>query len=389
MALHSLHRYASLARQKASASLRSVFSTKGHSSSFLVAISKRKFLTSDPSAGQVKEFSILGGATIINHQEGLFDAFGGDSSDDEGYVTATEDHREFEDRDSDNSSNEAAEDGWRRTQDGMLKGFSTDYGQNWDLRTRSHEDHSRMDVLGFRPVSELRDSVIDSETEEVDDATLLRFLKARNMDVAKASEMFSKDWRWRTQFAPKGFISEDGISHQLKAEKTFLQGLDRRGRPLMVVIGAKHFSRGREMEEFKRYCFYCIEKVIASMPEGVEQFVTIFDAGETGYRNMDTSASLTMVDFLQAHYPERMSQLFLVHVSSWFRGAYKLVEPAVDVVTRKKIMFVSDNEMESTLQQEIGEECLPKVYGGTADFIPIQYAQVNRESYPCRALTSQ
>lgn len=36
-----------------------------------------------------------------------------------------------------------------------------------------------------------------------------------------------------------------------------------------------------------------------SMPEGKEQFVTIFDAGATGYRNMDTSASLMMADFLQ------------------------------------------------------------------------------------------
>lgn len=80
---------------------------------------------------------------------------------------------------------------------------------------------------------------------------MLRFLKARSMDVAKASDMFIKDWRWRNQFAPQGYFSEDVVSHQLEAEKTFLQGIDKEGRPLLVIIGAKHFSKGREMEEFK------------------------------------------------------------------------------------------------------------------------------------------
>ncbi|CAM6105613.1 unnamed protein product [Calypogeia fissa] len=394
MVLHSIHRYASSARHKTAASLRSVFSSHGHSkvSSMVLALSKRSFMNSDINPGDVQDFPNSGGVMIINQQEGIFDAFDGDSSDDEGYVTASEDCREFEERDSDDSSNEAAEDA-RRTKDCMQEGVPKDYGQKWDLQSRSNGSHTGMEISELRPVSELRDTVIDLESEErlkeVDDATLLRFLKARNMDVAKASEMFIKDWRWRGQFAPKGFIAEDEISRQLLAEKAFLQGLDRKGRPLMILIGAKHFSKGRDMDEFKRYCFYCIERVIASMPAGVEQFVTIFDSGSTGYRNMDTSASLMMVDFLQAHYPERMSKLFLVHWSSLFQGAYRLVEPAVDIDTRKKIVFVVDKEMESILTEEIGGECLPKAYGGMADFIPIQYAQINSEAFPCRAVSCQ
>lgn len=395
MPLHSIHRAASIATHKTYASIRSVFTSHGHSKSspIFVTISEKSLLISQTSLDKVGDAPSEDGRSRINHEERIFDAFDGSdsSSDDDGYYTACEDCREFEEnRDSDFSTREGED--VRQTEYGMHEGFSKDNGQKWDEQSRPTGKRSGLEISDSYPVSELRDSVIDSESEErlkeVDDATLLRFLRARKMDVAKASDMFIKDWRWRNQFAPQGCISEDAVSRQLEAEKAFLQGIDKKGRPLLVIIGAKHFSKDRDLEEFKRYCYYCIEKVIASMPAGKEQYVILFDSAGTGFRNVDTSASLMMADFLQAHYPERMAKLFLVNTSTLFHGVYKLIEPAVDPITRTKIIMVNDTEMETLFTEEIGKEILPRAYGGTADLIPIQYAKINKESYPCKAIYS-
>ena len=82
----------------------------------------------------------------------------------------------------------------------------------------------------------------------------MRFLIARNLDLQKASEMFAQHCKWRDEFVPKGFIVESQIPNQLAAEKTYIQGLDRNGRPLMIVVGCKHLAKERDMEEFKRTC---------------------------------------------------------------------------------------------------------------------------------------
>jgi hypothetical protein len=106
-------------------------------------------------------------------------------------------------------------------------------------------------------------AIADILLKQVDDATLLRFLKARNMDVAKAADMFIKDWRWRNEFAPNGYVAEESIPHQLEAEKAYLQGLDKEGRPLLICMGAKHLSKGRDLEEFKSKFFPVVGNVIS------------------------------------------------------------------------------------------------------------------------------
>jgi hypothetical protein len=98
----------------------------------------------------------------------------------------------------------------------------------------------------------------------MESATLMRFLIARNLDLQKASEMFAQHCKWRDEFVPKGFIVESQIPNQLGAEKTFIQGLDRNGRPLMIVVGCKHLAKERDMEEFKRTCSNTLNSIFSN-----------------------------------------------------------------------------------------------------------------------------
>ena len=91
--------------------------------------------------------------------------------------------------------------------------------------------------------------------QEVDDLTLRRFLRARDLDIEKGSNMFLKYLKWRRSFIPNGSISPSEIPNEIAQNKMFLQGFDKKGQPIAVSFGARHFQNKRNPEESKRMLF--------------------------------------------------------------------------------------------------------------------------------------
>lgn len=80
-----------------------------------------------------------------------------------------------------------------------------------------------------------------------------RFLRARGMDIEEACAMFLKYRKWRTTILPNGFISETEIPNELAQNKMFMQGSDKRGCPISVVFGGRHYhNKTGGIDEFKR-----------------------------------------------------------------------------------------------------------------------------------------
>lgn len=94
--------------------------------------------------------------------------------------------------------------------------------------------------------------------QDVDDFMIRRFLRARDLDIEKASTLFLKYLSWRKSFVPNGSISESEIPRELAHNKLFMQGLDKTGRPIVVVFGGRH--KRTKLEEFKRKCGFSNEE---------------------------------------------------------------------------------------------------------------------------------
>jgi hypothetical protein len=92
--------------------------------------------------------------------------------------------------------------------------------------------------------------------QEVDDQTIRRFLRARELNINKASALFLKFLKWRRTFVPNASISASEVPNEIAQNKMFLQGLDKEGRPIVVVLGARHFQNKGGIEEFKRMFFF-------------------------------------------------------------------------------------------------------------------------------------
>lgn len=107
--------------------------------------------------------------------------------------------------------------------------------------------------LGSRFIFRLHLKIV---LKEFDDFAIRRFLRARDLDVDKASAMLLKYLKWKKSFVPNGYISPTEIPNEIAHNKMFLQGVDKLGRPIAVVFGGRHMpNKQGGLEEFKRMCF--------------------------------------------------------------------------------------------------------------------------------------
>ncbi|MCO5574214.1 hypothetical protein L7F22_027996 [Adiantum nelumboides] len=211
------------------------------------------------------------------------------------------------------------------------------------------------------------------QTKDIDDGTLLRFLRARSLNVDKALKFLLQHLKWCQTFKPLGFIPETEIAKELKKEKIFLQGLDKLGRPIGVILAARHFTSERNLEEFKRFVVYGFDKAVASLAGGQDKFVLIADLKRYGFKNMDVNGYLAILEILQDHFPERLGKFYILHVPSLFWFGWKVVYPFIDPNVREKIIFVDEKRTTETLLKDIDVTQLPEEFGGQLPLMPIQH----------------
>ncbi|KAJ4834806.1 hypothetical protein Tsubulata_013972 [Turnera subulata] len=212
----------------------------------------------------------------------------------------------------------------------------------------------------------------DPSAKEEDDLMIRRFLRAREQDIEKASALFLKYLSWRRLIMPNGSISKSEIPNELAQNKLFMQGVDKQNRPVVVVFGGRHKPYKASLEEFKRFVAYTLETICARMPAGQEKFISIADLEGWGYTNSDIRGYLAALSILQDCYPERLGKLLIVHSPYIFMTAWKAVYPFIDNKTKKKIIFVENKKLRSTLLADIDESQLPDIYGGKLQLVPIQ-----------------
>jgi len=216
---------------------------------------------------------------------------------------------------------------------------------------------------------------VGGKSEELDDALLLRFIRELSFNIEEAAKAIAKHQEWRASFLPNGYILDSEISGELNAKKSYLQGQDRKGHPILLILGCKHVPNKEDFEEFKRFIVYAIEKAIKVAPAD-GKLVGIIDLKDYGFKNLDSRGFIAGFDILQSHYPQRVEKLFMVNVPLIFNGLWKVVSPFIKDAVREKIVFVDNKKLQETLLADIDADQLPSDYGGSGELILLQDAAV-------------
>lgn len=209
--------------------------------------------------------------------------------------------------------------------------------------------------------------------EAVTDELLWRWIKAKGGVVA-AEQALLTHAQWRMDL---GRIETDDIQNELAAEKVFLQGCDQGGRPVLIVLGARHVIRQRDLAETKRLITYALEAAISiadTSRNPLGQILCLFDLSGIGLGNMDAKALQAVFEVLQSHFPESLSELWFINTPMLFYGLWKVVAPFIQPATKEKITFLSGRKRGTVLAENISPQVLPTCYGGHANLVRIEDA---------------
>ncbi|VAI40296.1 unnamed protein product [Triticum turgidum subsp. durum] len=130
-----------------------------------------------------------------------------------------------------------------------------------DERQHSHGDGG--DAAEWKKVVELRAvaEAQDPAAKEEDDFVLRRFLRARDYNIGKASMMLLQYLAWKRVAKPHGSISDEEVRGEIAKKRVDMQGFDRLGRPMAYIYGARHFPARQDLDGFKRYVAYVLDKI--------------------------------------------------------------------------------------------------------------------------------
>ncbi|KAL8531968.1 hypothetical protein ACS0TY_008541 [Phlomoides rotata] len=240
------------------------------------------------------------------------------------------------------------------------------------FRRKSHNHDQEIDIAerDTKLVQELRDAMGPLSGRSLkfcSDASLRRYLEARNWNVEKAQKMLEDTIKWRSEYKPEE-IRWPEIAHEGETGKVWRANFhDRHGRSVLIMKPAKQNTTSSE--DNIRHLVYLLENATLNAPEGQEQMSWLIDfKGWSLNTNVSIQTSRDIIHILQNHYPERLSIVVLYSPPRIFQAFWKVVKYFVDQKTFKKVKFVYPNNKDSLelMKTFFDTENLPSEFGGKA-----------------------
>ncbi|KAG5352307.1 hypothetical protein C0989_002909 [Termitomyces sp. Mn162] len=219
--------------------------------------------------------------------------------------------------------------------------------------------------------------------ERMDDALLLRFLRARKFDVAKAKEMLIATEKWRKEMNVDTIIEDFEFTEREQVNKYYPQyyhKMDKDGRPIYIErlgfldLDALYKATTQErlinrfVQEYEKFAKYRVPACSKAVGHPVETSCTILDLHNVSmtsfYRVKDYIMQASSIG--QDRYPERMGKFYIINAPWAFSAVWRAIKPWLDEVTVSKVDILGSNYKETLLKQ-IAAENLPVILGGTCD----------------------
>ena len=227
-------------------------------------------------------------------------------------------------------------------------------------------------------VAKLKENVAALDEEDpafvVDEACCLRYLRARDWDLKKATKMLEETLKWRQSYGVRTLVDDKFpiLETECATGKTYVspECFDREGRATIIM-------RSKNENTFDHdgnvaHVVYQMERAVKAADEAErDKWNIMIDFEGYSLRNappMKTSRATLSV--MQDHNPERLHKAFLVDAPWLFNAFFKLISPFIDPVTRAKIVFVrgSPDQRAKVLAEHFDLADVEKALGGASAF---------------------
>jgi len=228
------------------------------------------------------------------------------------------------------------------------------------------------------------DTTSDAVPSNLDDYYYLRFLRARDFDLAKSWTMFENHLKWYEAEKIGTILKNPPAKYRelyRKAVPHAHHGVDKQGRPVYYQKTGKaqvetlsKFVPTYDMLRVHLWDMEHLQNVLfkeASEREGkrVETVVNILDL--TGWKLAHRGlipglAAITRVD--EDNYPETLGASIIINAPSVFPMIWNLVKGFLDPVVASKVEVLGSDYKAVLLEKYFDADQLPEEYGGESKF---------------------
>ncbi|KAI8821459.1 CRAL-TRIO domain-containing protein [Fimicolochytrium jonesii] len=210
---------------------------------------------------------------------------------------------------------------------------------------------------------------------------MLRYLRARKWDVAKAVAQTVATLKWRVEFGVSKVLALGERAcdvKELESGKTYFQGRDKEGRPCCYVHAALHDKTITDRALGKNLTVLTLETGRFLLEPPQEMATIVFDMTNFGLKNMDYEFVKFLLQCMQDFYPESLGKALVVNAPWVFNGCWAIIKPWLDPVVVSKIHFVKVDE----LPKHIDVAHLPEKLGGKAkDYAYVPPSEADEAEY--------
>ncbi|KAL5148177.1 Phosphatidylinositol/phosphatidylcholine transfer protein SFH13 [Glycine soja] len=255
-----------------------------------------------------------------------------------------------------------------------------------DYRVPSMSIEDVRDAREETAVHELRQKLVERGSlppRHDDYHTLLRFLKARDLNIEKTVQMWEEMLTWRKEYGTDTILEDFEFGELEEVLQYYPQGyhgVDKEGRPVYIErLGKAHPSRLMHATTIDRYLKYHVQEFERTLQEKfpacsiaakrrISSTTTILDVQGLGMKNFSRTAAnllsaVTKID--SSYYPETLHHMYVVNAGSGFK---KMLWPAaqkfLDSKTIAKIQILDSKSLYKLLEV-IDSSQLPDFLGGS------------------------
>eukprot|EP01104_Vermistella_antarctica_P016960 TRINITY_DN5917_c0_g1_i1.p1 TRINITY_DN5917_c0_g1~~TRINITY_DN5917_c0_g1_i1.p1 ORF type:complete len:502 (+),score=108.92 TRINITY_DN5917_c0_g1_i1:242-1747(+) len=160
-----------------------------------------------------------------------------------------------------------------------------------------------------------------------EDGALRRFLVSFP-HAHTAATAYINDRQWKEQLGTKD-LTIHTVKSVLQKGKVIVPGaFDRKKRPIVISRACRHVAGEDSHLDNILSAVYIMEKTIAQMPDGVDEFVAIHDLSNfSRSKNADPNYVKVLAELLVHHYPLRLGAVFCVNAPWYYQLLWKVVRP--------------------------------------------------------------
>ncbi|OXA65142.1 SEC14-like protein 4 [Folsomia candida] len=248
------------------------------------------------------------------------------------------------------------------------------------MASKKYSQEEKEKLLKFR--ENLAD--LDLLPYQLKDEFLIKWLRARSLDLVLAEKMLRDSIKWRKEFKADTILEEQ-LPHELTiSEPLAYCGISKDGFIVNIHPFGRYNSRcviekyGPDMmERFHVQKVEIVAKIMQKVSENtqvpVTQTLELFDMEGYSFWQFCSKACIQyyvrLAPKMESNYPEMMHYVMIINAPRFFNVMFSVVKPFMSKATLDKIqVFGCDKEKwKKALRERFPVENIPPYWGGTLE----------------------